>query len=278
MIEVGMKVKIDIDVLAESAWEGLTAISNHYGKDYAKYILNNPDKEYVISKVDDDEDGFIYLEDDFLSTTSFNEDELIVTVVYTAENGDEYSKESIESDIDVWMEETEEFHHLTPEQRQEMKKVTYDVLLSVLEWTSPYTKLSEFEEEDIDELFIRANLCNRLSIVGSPDAIIGMVDGKKLVIATKEQQSSPPHELTVEIYFDQGHVDDIRMVGLQYYDFSTFSMLIEVQLSESEWKHFIVHSWEAMIDNPTFEPIEIGNPYLYFNEVVRKTLTEKKEG
>lgn len=73
-------------------------------------------------------------------------------IVYTAENGDEYTKEDVFADIQLWMNETDDFGGLSSDESQAIQQVTYDVLLKLLDWTAPYTKLAEFEQDDIDAL------------------------------------------------------------------------------------------------------------------------------
>lgn len=159
MIELGTHVKLNIPLLVEKGWEGLTVHENDFQRDYVTYIQNNEDKTYVIDSIM--ASGQYKLQDPFLSTTSFLMSELIIVekiVVYTSEHGDEYSREEIENEIDIWMDETDKFQHLNLEQRNHVKKATYDVLISLLDWTSPYTKLTEFEEDDVEELLERAKV------------------------------------------------------------------------------------------------------------------------
>lgn len=77
-------------------------------------------------------------------------------IVYTAENGDEYTKEDVFSDIQQWMNEIDDFGGLSKQESEAIQQVTYDVLLKLLDWTTPYTKLAEFEQDDVDQLVERA--------------------------------------------------------------------------------------------------------------------------
>lgn len=77
-------------------------------------------------------------------------------VVYTSENGDKYTKEDVFADIQVWMNETDDFGGLSSNENQAIQQVTYDVLLKLLDWTAPYTKLAEFEQDDIVALVEKA--------------------------------------------------------------------------------------------------------------------------
>lgn len=79
-------------------------------------------------------------------------------VVYVGDNCGEMTKVDIMFDIDEWVEETDHFTHLTETELINLKESVYNKLLMVLEWQSPYTVLTEFDEDDITELLEETKL------------------------------------------------------------------------------------------------------------------------
>lgn len=76
MIEIGDRVKINFDSLMEDSLE-VDRTTTH--KDYLTYLKTDRDKVYVVSGIDEKLlRGCPYiLDDDYLVTTTFAEDELI---------------------------------------------------------------------------------------------------------------------------------------------------------------------------------------------------------
>lgn len=74
MLNIGDRVIINISTLDIG---GLSQDNNTSNKDYHSYILGNKGREYTISEV---VAGFApyVLDDAFLNSTSFNEDELLL--------------------------------------------------------------------------------------------------------------------------------------------------------------------------------------------------------
>lgn len=71
-------------------------------------------------------------------------------IIYISEYNDEYTKEDILDDIRIWIEEIKEFKKI--EDRETLKLATYKKLLPLLNWCSPYAKLCDFDEIDINDI------------------------------------------------------------------------------------------------------------------------------
>jgi hypothetical protein len=109
----------------------------------------------------------------------------------------------------------------------------------------------------------------------SKHIIKGLVNGKEVAIGVADIMDSPPHEITIKANEEiPENIMDIMVVGLQYYDFSMFSILIEVVDEDSVANHFMIDSWAIrdVLDEP-MHPLKVDNPYLYFNEQARQQLT-----
>lgn len=76
MLKIGDKVKFNIATLERINWIGLSPDENINGKDYEAYIKANIDTEFKILKINDEYSPYV-IDDEFLKSTSFEEDELI---------------------------------------------------------------------------------------------------------------------------------------------------------------------------------------------------------
>lgn len=72
MLRIGDKVRVNYNSLDIGCLD-----SGVYNKEYSNYIQNNIDKEYEIIDIVDCACPFV-LNDEYLNTTSFDEDELIL--------------------------------------------------------------------------------------------------------------------------------------------------------------------------------------------------------
>lgn len=110
----------------------------------------------------------------------------------------------------------------------------------------------------------------------SKHIIKAIVNGKEVSIGIADVMDSPPHEITIQAIDEMSEgLTDVMVVGLQYYDFSMFSMLIEVVDEDTVAHHFMIDSW--VIRDVLGEPIhalKVENPYIYFNEEARKYLEQ----
>ncbi|PLS19293.1 hypothetical protein CVD28_02450 [Bacillus sp. M6-12] len=108
----------------------------------------------------------------------------------------------------------------------------------------------------------------------SKHIIKGIVNDKEVEIAVADIMDSPPHEITIKATdkMEEG-IMDIMVVGLQYYDFSMFTILIEVIDEDTVAHHFMIDSWAIrdVLGEP-MHPLKVDNPYLYFNEQARQQL------
>ena len=78
MLNIGDKVKFNLDALEEIGWEGLIPSDNTSNKDYESYIRENIDNVFEIYNIDESCRHIPYqINDEFLRDTSFSEEELI---------------------------------------------------------------------------------------------------------------------------------------------------------------------------------------------------------
>jgi hypothetical protein len=104
----------------------------------------------------------------------------------------------------------------------------------------------------------------------------GLVNGKEVPIIVVSQQDGPPHEIEIHPHdvMSEG-IMDIMVVGLQYYEFSTFSILIDVIDEDGDAHHFLFDSitFQDTVEG-AFEPLQVDNAYIHFNEHVGKELAK----
>jgi len=78
MLNVGDKVKFNLDALEEINWEGLIPSDNKNNKDYESYIKENINNVFEIYNIDESYSYNSYqVDDEFLKETSFSKEELI---------------------------------------------------------------------------------------------------------------------------------------------------------------------------------------------------------
>lgn len=73
-------------------------------------------------------------------------------IVYVGENCGEMTRDDVMSDIELWVGEINSFKRLNKVELELVKDKTYEMLLGRLTWQTPYTLLSEFEDEYIEEI------------------------------------------------------------------------------------------------------------------------------
>lgn len=76
MLNIGDKVKFNIEKLEEINWSNLKPEENTSNKDYEPYIRENAGEVFEILKIDEFYAPYV-VNDEFLKDTSFEEDELI---------------------------------------------------------------------------------------------------------------------------------------------------------------------------------------------------------
>ncbi|WP_080831887.1 hypothetical protein [Cohnella massiliensis] len=76
-------------------------------------------------------------------------------IVYSCENGGDYTKERIEDEIRFWMSYRQPFRDMSEDKKQRIVEIVYPLLLSLLDWECPLTRLEQFEDEDVETILER---------------------------------------------------------------------------------------------------------------------------
>lgn len=79
-------------------------------------------------------------------------------IIYTSEDGDEYSREHIKFEIVEYINARPEFFKLTDEQYDKCIDIIYDIVMAIMTWEHPCTVLDQFDKEDFDIIFEKLNL------------------------------------------------------------------------------------------------------------------------
>ena len=104
--------------------------------------------------------------------------------------------------------------------------------------------------------------------------IKGVINHEVVELGTAYVQHGPPHEMTFELE-ESCEFGDIMLTGLQYYDFSKFSFLIEI-LNDEQVYFFIIDNWNIKGSSYIAELVnESGeSAYMTFNKRAYKHLTD----
>ncbi|MGV2887543.1 hypothetical protein [Paenibacillus taichungensis] len=73
-------------------------------------------------------------------------------IVYSSDNGGDYTESSIKEEIGLWMTKTEPFKSMDDREKSQALDVIYPTLLGQLTWQCPATLLAEYDEDDIQEI------------------------------------------------------------------------------------------------------------------------------
>jgi hypothetical protein len=92
----------------------------------------------------------VRLDDDKKTSSGMGE------VIYTSDNGGHYDGKMIRAEIRTWLlEGKEEFIGLSMIDLIKIEDIVYDMLISRVDWTIPYTALSEFDKDDMNYILAR---------------------------------------------------------------------------------------------------------------------------
>ena len=97
------------------------------------------------------------------------------------------------------------------------------------------------------------------------------IENNEFPLGEAKRQPSPPHEITFEHYINSGDWS-IQLVGLQYYEFSTFSLLLECNHVDGDYGHVLINSGDLIDGKTHFKPLGTTNPYGYFSDYVSQKL------
>jgi hypothetical protein len=73
-------------------------------------------------------------------------------VVYSCENGGDYTAEDVKEEIRIWMSNNSPFRLLEPTQQARAVEIVYPILLGCLTWQCPSTLLQEWDDDDIADV------------------------------------------------------------------------------------------------------------------------------
>lgn len=73
-------------------------------------------------------------------------------VIYTADNGGDYTEKRFRDEVETWMKNSDLFNDLTSEQFKKASDHAFKMVLSAVEWECPSTYCEQFEDEDFEEI------------------------------------------------------------------------------------------------------------------------------